>query len=240
MEINFHILIGKNCVKIDFRAGRYISFTIYPFSFREFKDLNANYTFDNYIEYGGMPFLSSIDFEPSNSKNYLKDLFNSIMFKDIVKRNKISDIDLLERIIAYVLANVGKSFSANSISKFFKSEKRTASPETILNYLKACEEAFLLYRLKYQDLNGKRILKVNEKYYAIDHGLREAVIGKNLKNAEIILENIVCLELLRRGYKTTVGRAHEKEIDFACEKNGEKIYLQVCYLLNRILDFYFQ
>ena len=138
----------------------------------------------------------------------------------------------MERIISYALANVGKSFSATSISKFFKAEKRTVSPETILNYLKACEEAYLLYRLKSQDVNGKKLLKVNEKYYVADHGLREAVVGSNLKNAEIILENIVGLELLRRGYKICVGRVGDKEIDFVGEKDGDKIYIQVCYLLN--------
>ncbi len=205
---------------------------VYPFSFAEFKAAKEEYTFDDYLKYGGMPFLSSIHFEPSVIQNYLQDVFNSVVLKDIVKRNKIRDVDLLERIISYALANVGKSFSATSISKFFKAEKRTVAPETILNYLKACEEAFLLYRLKSQDINGKKLLKVNEKYYVADHGLREAVVGANLKNAEIILENIVGLELLRRGYKVCVGRVGEKEIDFVGEKDGDKIYIQVCYLLN--------
>ena len=213
-------------------AGRYVSFVIYPFSFTEFKAVSADHTFNEYIQYGGMPFLSSIDFEPATSKNYLQDVFNSVMLKDIVKRNNIRDVDLLERIISYALANVGKSFSATSISKFFKAEKRAVAPETILNYLKWCGEAYLLYRLKSRDLGGKRMLKVNEKYYVVDHGLREAVVGANLKNIEIILENIVGLELLRRGYKVCVGRVGEKEIDFVGEKDGDKLYLQVCYLLN--------
>lgn len=213
-------------------AGRYVSFVVYPFSFAEFKSVSADYTFEEYLNYGGMPFLSSMDFAPEISKNYLQDVFNSVVLKDIVKRNKIRDVDLLERIISYVLANVGRSFSATSISKFFKAEQRTVAPETILNYLKACEEAYLLYRLKSQDVNGKKMLKVNEKYYVVDHGLREAIVGANLQNVEIILENIVGLELLRRGYKVCVGRVGEKEIDFVGEKDGEKLYLQVCYLLN--------
>jgi len=226
---NSRLLSGELATYI---AGRYVSFVVYPFSFAEFKDVNADYTFDEYIRYGGMPFLSSIDFEPSVSKNYLQDVFNSVMLKDIVKRNNIRDVDLLERIISYALANIGKSFSATSISKFFKAEKRTVAAETILNYLKWCEEAYLFYRLKSQDINGKKMLKVNEKYYVVDHGLREAIVGANLQNAEIILENIVGLELLRRGYKVCVGRVDEKEIDFVGEKNGEKLYIQVCYLLN--------
>jgi predicted AAA+ superfamily ATPase len=226
---NSQLLSGELATYI---AGRYVSFTVYPFSFAEFRTVSADYTFDDYIKYGGMPFLSSIDFAPEISKNYLQDVFNSVMLKDIVKRNKIRDVDLLERIISYALANVGKSFSATSISKFFKAEKRTVAPETILNYLKACEESFLLYRLKSQDINGKKMLKVNEKYYVADHGLREAIVGANLENAEIILENIIGLELLRRGYKICVGRVGEKEIDFVGEKDGEKLYIQVCYLLN--------
>ena len=226
---NSRLLSGELATYI---AGRYVSFMVYPFSYAEFKSVNEDYTFDDYIKYGGMPFLSSINFEPEISKNYLQDVFNSVVLKDIVKRNKIRDVDLLERIISYALANVGKSFSATSISKFFKAEKRTVAPETILNYLKACEEAYLLYRLKSQDINGKKLLKVNEKYYVVDHGLREAAVGSNLQNAEIILENIVGLELLRRGYKVCVGRVGEKEIDFVGEKDGEKLYLQVCYLMN--------
>ena len=132
-------------------------------------------TFHQYIQYGGMPFLSSIS---------------------------------------------------------FKAENRTVAPETILNYLKACEEAYLLYRFKSQDINGKKVLKVNEKYYVADHGLREAVIGANLQNVESILENIVGLELLRRGYKVCVGRVGTKEIDFVGEKQGDKLYIQVCCLLS--------
>ena len=225
---NSRLLSGELATYI---AGRYVSFVVYPFSFTEFKMVNSEYTFDHYIQYGGMPFLSSIDFGSEVSKNYLQDIFNSVVLKDIVKRNNIRDVDLLERIIAYALANVGKSFSATSISKFFKSEKRTVAPETILNYLKACEDAYLLYRLKSQDINGKKMLKVNEKYYVVDHGLREAVVGGNLQNVEIILENIVGLELLRRGYKVCVGRVGEKEIDFVGEKDGDKLYVQVCYLL---------
>lgn len=225
---NSRLLSGELATYI---AGRYISFIVYPFSFTEFKMVNADYTFDQYIQYGGMPFLSSIGFEPEVSKNYLQDIFNSVVLKDIVKRNNIREVDLLERIIAYALAKVGKSFSATSISKFFKAENRTVAPETILNYLKACEEAYLLYRLKSQDINGKKMLKVNEKYYVVDHGLREAVVGENLQNVEIILENIVGLELLRRGYKVCVGRVGTKEIDFIGEKGGDKLYIQVCYLL---------
>lgn len=226
---NSRLLSGELATYI---AGRYVSFVVYPFSFAEFKMINSDFTFDQYMQYGGMPFLSSVAFEPEICKIYLQDIFNSIVLKDIVKRNNIREVDLLERIIAYVLGNVGKSFSATSISKLFKAEKRTVAPETILNYLKACEEAYLLYRLKSQDINGKKMLKVNEKYFVADHGLREAAVGENLHNIEIVLENIVGLDLLRRGYKVCVGRVGAKEIDFVGEKDGNKLYIQVCYLLN--------
>lgn len=149
----------------------------------------------------------------------------------MVKRNNIRDVDLLERIIAYIIANVGTTFSATAISKYLKSESRTVAPETILNYIKACEEAFLIYRVKRQDLQGKKILTVNEKYYIADQGIREAVFGGNRKDINLILENIVYMELLRHGYHVTVGKAAEKEIDFICERRGEKLYVQVCYLL---------
>jgi predicted AAA+ superfamily ATPase len=213
-------------------AGRYVAFTVYPFSYAEFKSLNPAYTFESYVEYGGMPFLSEINFAPESGKNYLQDVFNSVVLKDIVKRNKIRDVDLLERIISYALANVGRTFSATGISKFLKDEKRAISPETVLNYLKYCGEACLLLRLKSQDIAGKKMLKVNEKYYVADHGLRQAVVGENLQNIELVLENIVALELLRRGFRICVGYIGEREIDFVGEKNGEKIYVQVCYLLN--------
>ncbi len=226
---NSRLLSGELATYI---AGRYVSFVVYPFSYAEFKTINSGFTFEDYIRYGGMPFLSSLGYDPDLSRSYLQDIFNSVVLKDVVKRNNIRDVDLLERIIAYALANVGRSFSATSISKFFKSEGRTVAPETILNYLKACEDAYLLYRFRSQDINGKKILKVNEKYYAADHGLRETIIGANLQNMEIILENITALELLRRGFTVSVGRVGEKEIDFVAEKQGEKLYVQVCYLLN--------
>ena len=213
-------------------TGRYVEFVIYPFSFAEFTQINPAHSFDQYLQFGGMPFLCSIDFEPAESKKYLQDVFNSLLLKDVVKRNNIRDIDLLERIVNYVLNNTGKQFSATSISNFFKREKRAAAPETILNYIKACEEAFLFIKMSYQDVIGKKALNVNEKYYAADHGLREAVSGTNLKDQDVVLENIVCIELLRRGYDVKIGRSGEREIDFVCEKNNEKLYVQVCYILS--------
>lgn len=220
-------------------GGRYVEFIIYPFSFSEFltmynstNNMESNQTlFNKYLLLGGMPFLANVNYENEATKLYLNDLFNSVILKDIVKRNKIRDVDLLERIIAYVIANVGTTFSATSLSKFFKSEHRIVAPETILNYIKYCCDAYLFYQVKREDLHGKEILSTNEKYYIVDHGIREAVYGSNMRDINLILENIVYLEMLRRNYKVTVGKFGNKEIDFVCDKQGKKLYVQVCYLL---------
>lgn len=220
-------------------AGRYVEFVIYPFSFAEFLELYRSIALDEpvqkcfqkYLSAGGMPYLANIRYEDAPSKLYLHDLFNSVQLKDIVKRNRIRDVDLLERIIAYVIANVGTTFSATSLAKYLRNEKRTVAPETILNYIKYCCDAYLFYQVKREDLQGKQILASNEKYYMADHGIREAVFGGNMRDIDFILENIVYLELLRRGYKVTVGRTGNREIDFVCDKSGGKLYVQVAYLL---------
>jgi len=148
-----------------------------------------------------------------------------------VKRNTVRDVDLLERIISYVMVNISKTFSSNSISNFFKGEKRIVAPETILNYLKYCEEAYLFGKVSRLEVPSKKVLQVNEKYYMADHGIRQAVYGYNERDIELILENMVCLELWRRGYEITVGRIGKKEIDFIGVKDEKRIYVQVCYLL---------
>lgn len=220
-------------------AGRYVEFVIYPFSFGEFMELyrtvypdaDTRQGFNRYLTAGGMPYLSNLRYDEEASRQYLRDLFNSVELKDIVKRNNIRDVDMLERIIAYVTSNIGMTFSSTSISKYLKSEGRSVSPETVLNYIKACTDAFLFFQVKRQDLQGKKILTVNEKYYVADHGIREAVFGGNMKDINLVLENIVYMELLRRGYTVTVGKVGDQEIDFVCERQGNKLYVQVAYLL---------
>ncbi|WP_279138897.1 ATP-binding protein [Faecalicoccus pleomorphus] len=220
-------------------AGRYVEFVIYPFSFQEFIELyhtiypeeTNHQCFRKYLMFGGMPYLANLRYDNNANQQYLRDLFNSVELKDIIKRNKIRDVDLLERIIAYVTLNIGTSFSAFSISKYLKSEGRSISSETIMNYLKACMDAFMFYQVKREDLQGKKILTVNEKYYVVDHGIREAVFGNNQKDIQLVLENIVYMELLRRGYTVFVGKIDNQEIDFVCHKQNDKIYIQVSYLL---------
>lgn len=220
-------------------AGRYVEFVIYPFSFAEFFEMNLIKNpnvdkatcFMQFLKTGGMPFLSNFPDDDSAKSQYLIDIYNSVVLKDVVKRNNIRDVDTLERIVAYAFSNIGHIFSATSLSKYFKSENRKISHDTILNYLKFCSDAFLFYKINRYDLEGKKIVTVNEKYYCADHGLREALFGKNIQNIDQVLENIVCLELLRRNYKVYVGKKGDLEIDFIAEKQGKKIYVQVAYLL---------
>lgn len=220
-------------------AGRYVEFVMYPLSFREFFDFireqkpecTAAECFQQYMIYGGMPYLGNLQYQDSTVKQYLGDLYNAIELKDIIRRKKIRDVDLLERILTYVTANIGNTFSATTISKYLKSEGRKVAPETVLNYLRAGSEAFLFYPVQRQDIAGKKILSVQEKYYLADHGIREAVIGGNMKDINLILENIVFLELKRRGYKVTVGKYGEREVDFIAQRQSEIIYIQVAYIL---------
>ncbi len=245
-EYSFDIYITGSNAKLlsgelsTYLAGRYVEFIIYPFSFKEFteaikslyKDMDIQEIFKKYILFGGMPFLHNLNFNEEASMQYLKDMYSSIILKDITQRNNIRDIDLLERIISYIIMNIGNTFSATSLSKYFKSENRKASPETILNYIKACEEAMLIYRVQRNDLIGKKILSVNEKYYIADHGIRQAVFENNERDINQIFENIVYLELLRRGYSVKIGKINDLEVDFVCTKSGdEKKYIQVAYLL---------
>ena len=244
-DFKFDIYITGSNAKLlsgelsTYLAGRYIEFVVYPFSFKEFfeimkeknKEIDLKEAFQDYVKFGGMPFLHNLDYNFEASMQYLQDLYASIILKDITRRNNIRDTDLLERIINYVVMNIGNTFSATSISKFFKSENRKVATETILNYIKACEEAFLVYRVARNDLLGKKILNVNEKYYIADHGIREAIMENNQKDINQVLENIVYFEMLRRGYNVKIGKVDNLEVDFVCKKNDETIYIQVSYLL---------
>ena len=244
-ELRFDIYITGSNAKLlsgelsTYLAGRYIEFIVYPFSFKEFfeiiqeknQEIKVKEAFQKYVKFGGMPFLHNLDYNFEASMQYLQDLYASIILKDITQRNNIRDTDSLERIINYIVMNIGNTFSATSISKFFKSENRKVATETILNYIKACEEAFLVYRVARNDLLGKKILNVNEKYYIADHGIREAIMENNQKNINQVLENIVYFEMLRRGYNIKIGKVDNLEIDFVCKKNDETIYIQVSYLL---------
>lgn len=153
--------------------------------------------------------------------------------KDIVKRHKIRDVDLLTRIVGYVMSETGHTFSAASIQRYLKHENRAVAFDTVMNYLAFGEEAFLFSAVKREDLMGKRILDVDAKYYVTDHGMRRAVVGGNVRrDIDRTLEAIVYRELVRRGYAVTIGRVKEKEVDFVCQRGSQRLYVQVAYVMD--------
>lgn len=220
-------------------AGRYIEVAVYPFSFQEIMkikkekqtELPVEEAFNLYLRFGGMPFLYENNLDATAALDYLKDIYNSIMLKDIIGRHAIRDVELFERILSYLLANVANPFSGSNIMKYLKNEKRAISLETLYNYISYSQEACLLYLTPRENVQGKRILKFQEKIFLADHGLREAIYGNNQRDINQILENIVFLELLRRGYTVRIGKSDAKEIDFIAEKTSQRIYIQVAYLI---------
>lgn len=216
-------------------GGRYVEFKIYPFSFKEVMDImpqrNKTEAFQIYLIRGGMPFLYQFPIDEKSALQYLNDIYDSILLKDIATRNKIRDIELLKRIIQFFIANIGNAFSAASISKYLKSELRGVSTETIYNYIDYCKTACFLHMVPREDVIGKKVLQFQEKIYIADHGVREAVYGNNMRDINQTLENIVYVELLRRGYLVRVGKSNVNEIDFVATLGNEKIYVQVTYLL---------
>ncbi|MBI9009854.1 MAG: ATP-binding protein [Tenericutes bacterium] len=212
-------------------AGRYVEIPVYPLSYKEFTKLYPNSKFNDYIIFGGMPSISALELDYKLSMNVLRDAFRSAVFQDIVTRHRIRNAFVLEKLILYVFQNTGKTFSALSISKYFKSQNIKVSVDTVLNYLDIIEDSFLIYRVRRNDIIGKSILKTEEKYFVADHGMREAIIGGNQQSIELILENIVYTELLRRGYTVYIGKVKEFEVDFIAKKENLQEYYQVCYLL---------
>lgn len=216
-------------------GGRYVEFRIYPFSFREVRDMMPKTAlpelFQTYLLRGGMPFLYQFPLDDAGFRQYLDDIYASIVLKDIAQRNRIRDLEQLRRVLLYFISNVGNSFSASSITKYMKNEKRSISNETLYNYLEYCKAACLLHLVSREDVIGKQILHFQEKIYLTDHGFREAVYGNNLRDVNQTLENIVYMELLRRGYEVHVGKVGNLEVDFSAQQGGEKLYVQVSYLL---------
>ena len=212
-------------------TGRYMEIKMYPFSFKEYLDYKKispdKNAFTEYLTYGGFPFLLSLENEIDKIE-YLNDIFNSIFLKDIIGRYNIRDASLLTRIVDFILDNAGKIVSSKSISDYLQTkEKIKVSPKTIYNYLDYLTSACLLYKVQREDLKGKKILSINEKYYCVDQGFNQVRIGRNQANNSRIMESIVYFELLRRGYEITIGCIKDYEIDFVCKKMGEKIYVQV-------------
>lgn len=226
-------------------TGRYVSIDMYPFSFIEFLDYKnelgekpitanelktelENY-FDEYMAYGGFPIAISLK---DHKEIILNDLYSSILLHDIVERHDIRNVGLFNRIVKFLIENIGNPISAHSVYKYLKHEISEISKPTIYNYLDYLEEAYVLSKASREDLIGKREITGSEKYYLMDLGFYKSQLEEKQQNTGHILENIVYLELLRQDYKVTIGKINESEIDFVCRKGNRKIYVQVCYLIN--------
>lgn len=217
-------------------TGRYTSIPVYTLSYEEylsFKKETKQFIQEKdyikeYIEYGGFPSIALQSFSRNEAYAVVKDIYNSVIFTDIVKRNSIRKIDLLEKVVKFIFENIGKTFSISSITAFFKSEERMVDKETLYNYISYLEKAYIIYRANRYDIQGKEVLKTQEKYYLSDQSLKYSMLSFNSKMIASVLENIVFLELRRRHYDVYIGKFKTKEIDFVATKNSKKIYVQVC------------
>lgn len=222
-------------------AGRYIEIKIYPLSFKEYIDFakaenpqeilsNEEY-FEQYLKFGGLPGIHNLNYDKNNIYQYLSDIYNSVLLKDVIAKNNIRDVELLEKIILYIFDNIGNTFSAKNVSDFLKSQGRKLSRETVYNYLKALENAYIISKIQRYDIKGKAILETMEKFYLTDLGFCHAKLGYRANDIGGYLENIVYLELLRKKYTVNIGKLQTKEIDFIGTFQNEKLYIQVTYLL---------
>lgn len=218
-------------------AGRYVEFEIQPFTFDEFSEiyrssnLSREELFQKFIKIGGMPGLKYFNLEEEVSQKYLNDIYNTVLVKDVLNYNNIRDVDIFNRILSFAMQNIGANFSASAIRNYLKSENRNISVDTVLNYLEYCNKAFVLKKVPRYDLGGKKLLKVDEKYYLTDHGFRQSMGFSNVKDIEKTLENIVYIELLSRGYNVKIGKVKDREIDFVAKKGEDVSYFQIAYLM---------
>jgi hypothetical protein len=223
-------------------TGRYVEINLFPLSFTEMIQFHEAYGDHSdrsneewlwhYIRYGGFPAIHIADYDEDDAYTIISDIYDSVVLKDVVQRFGIRNVELLNRIMKYVMDNVGNTFSAKSISDYFKSQHRKVDLNTVYNYLDALESSFMIFKVNRYELQGKEILKTQEKYYLADQGIMHAVFGYRDRNISGVLENIVYLELLRRGYKVYVGKLKDREVDFVAEKKGEKLYIQVTFRMD--------
>ena len=236
---NSHLLSSELATYL---AGRYVEIPIYTLSFSEFLDFRKHYLpqssentqtlFLDYLRLGGFPVIHTSDYLDDTAYKVVYDIYSSVILRDTIQRYKIRDVELLERVVKYSFDNIGNTFSGKNIADYFKSQQRKVDVNTIYNYLYALEGAFILYRVPRYDIKGKEILKTQEKFYVGDVSLLYATMGFKDRLISGILENIVFLELKRRGYQVYVGKLNNKEIDFIAEKKNEKLYIQIAYKLD--------
>jgi len=217
-------------------SGRYVEFKIYGLSFNEFINFhnktNSVEAFNQYLKYGGLPYLINLELKDELVYEYLKNIYAAILFKDVVARHNIRNVPLLENLVSYIADNIGSLLSAKSISDFLKSQRIKVSPNVILDYLSYLEQAFFILKANREELQGKKIFVIGQKYYLEDLGLRHALIGYRGIDIGKILENVVYLHLLMAGYTVRIGTLQKKEVDFVCTRADEKIYVQVAYLIS--------
>ncbi len=236
---NSHLLSSELATYL---AGRYIEIPVYTLSFNEYLLFRKHYAgitqpniiaeFNLYQRKGGFPAIHTGNYSDDMIYKAVYDIYSSAILRDTIQRNKIRDVELLERVVKFVFDNVGNNFSAKTIADYFKSQQRRIDLNTVYNYLNALESAFIIYRIPRYDLKGKEILKTNEKYFVGDQSLLYALMGYKDRIIGGVLENIVMLELKRKGYKVFIGKLNTKEIDFVAEKQNHKIYIQVAWRLN--------
>ncbi|MBW7954709.1 ATP-binding protein [Candidatus Gracilibacteria bacterium] len=219
-----------------FLSGRYISFQIFPLTYKEFLEFHnlqvSGENFLKYIKFGGLPYLTNLKLEEEIVYSYLKDVVNTIILKDVVARNNIRNVDFYKKLITYLSSEAGSIFSAKSISDYLKSQKISISPNIVLNYLENSINASFLNKVSRYDIKGKKIFEIKEKYYFTDIGIKNALLGGYFKiHISGILENIVFVNLIANGWEVKVGEIGDKEVDFVCEKAGNTMYIQVAYLL---------
>lgn len=227
---NSQLLSGELTTLI---SGRYISINMLPFSFKELiqyhdemhENIDEIKLFEQYLSYGGFPGL--LNYENEEKEKYLYDLYSTIVLNDILYKNKVKDLDLLERLMEFMISNIGQLFSANSISKYIKNENRKTTPHTIINYMDYARNAFIFYQIKRENIKQKRKLLISDKYYLVDSGFYFIFNGSTQRNWGQLLENIVFLELIRQGYSITIGKIQDLEVDFVCRKANQIKYIQV-------------
>lgn len=216
-------------------AGRYIQFRIHPLSFPEFCEFhqlkNSPENLDKYLRYGGMPYLKNVTMDEEIIYNYLKNIYQTILLKDVVARYKLKNVDFLERLVLFLSDNLGSIVSAKKISDFLKSQSVSLSSSVVMNYLNYIDNAYFINKTRRYDLQGKRFLEIGEKYYFTDTGIRNSIVGFRPNDINKILENIVYTHLITQGYQVSVGKLNTNEIDFIAQKKNDIKYIQVCYLL---------
>lgn len=218
-----------------FLSGRYIEIKVFGLSYTEFlvfynlQDSIA--TFQNYLKFGGLPYLINLNTEMQVAYEYLTSIYNTILLKDVVTRFKVRNVKFLENLIAFLADNIGSIVSSKKISEYLKSQKLNISTQVVIDYLGYLETSFLIFKVKRTGIEGKKVFEIGEKYFFEDIGIRNAIVGYKTNDIHKILENVVYLHLRMAGYSVTIGREGNKEIDFIAQKSGEKIYVQVAYML---------